>query len=367
MGRYKLEPQSVVGLRRHLMGGRLCTRARAIHLGWSSSPSGVEKAEESDSEETVGDKTKGSERVSRRGFLANAGKIAAAAGVGAVGLSGLASAHTSGEAEVPSYPWAYKKVDPEKVYWNGVALYPKYGCGQGAFEALLTELGSPFNTVPPSILKFGEGGVSGWGSHCGALLGSSAIISLVTGGSAASGQMIKELTGWYTESLGSGSPLCHVSVTEWSKANGVKVESQERKDRCARVTGETAKKAALLLNAWADTNQVAAVFNPRETVVACQTCHGANGTQTVRAGVLQDCVPCHTDQPHRLAGDKLARGYRGGDDLDGAALLLVGYGAQQVACGAHEPKREEQAENEGKDQADETLSGHLAAAVERAH
>jgi hypothetical protein len=237
-------------------------------------------------------------RVSRRGFLANAGKVTAAAGIGALGLSGIASAQTAQPTSTPAYPWPYTKVDPEKVYWNGVALYDKWGCGQGSFEALLTELGAPFNTIPPSILKFGEGGVSGWGSHCGALLGSSAIISLVTGGSADSGKMIKELTGWYTEEIGSGSPLCHVSVTEWSKKNGVKVESQERKERCARVTGETAKKAAMLLNDWADTKGVAAVFTPRESVSACQSCHGANGMQQVRAGVLQDCTSCHTDQPH---------------------------------------------------------------------
>ncbi|HEX9016620.1 MAG TPA: C-GCAxxG-C-C family protein [Chloroflexota bacterium] len=244
------------------------------------------------------EQSKASERVSRRGFLANAGKVAAAAGIGAVSLGGIASAQTTQPSGTAAYPWPYKKVDPEKVYWNGVDLYGKWGCGQGSFQALLTEIGEPFNTIPPSILKFGEGGVSGWGSHCGALLGSSAIISLVTGGSPESGQMIKELTGWYTEFIGSGSPLCHVSVTEWSKANGVKVESDERKARCARVTGETAKKAAMLLNAWADTKSVVSTFGPRATVVECQSCHGANGMGQVRAGVLQDCVPCHTDQPH---------------------------------------------------------------------
>lgn len=241
----------------------------------------------------------GSERVSRRGFLANAGKIAAVAGVSTIGLSSIASAQTPPATKSPAYPWPYTKVDPEKVYQNGRALYYKYGCGQGAFEALLMELGEPFTNIPPSILKFGEGGVAGWGSHCGALLGSSSIISLVTGGAPASGKMIKELTGWYTEFIGSGSPLCHVSVTEWSKQNGVTVESQDRIDRCSRVTGETAKKAALLLNSWADNNgEVAVTFGPRESVVACHSCHGASGMGQVRAGVIQDCVPCHTENPH---------------------------------------------------------------------
>jgi len=235
--------------------------------------------------------------VSRRGFLANAGKIAVAAGVGAVGLTGIASAQTAQPA-LPQYPWPYKKVDPEKVYWSAAALYYKYGCGQAAFQALIEEMGFPFNTVPASILKFGEGGVAGWGSHCGALLGSSAAISLVHGTTPVAGQMITQLTGWYTEFIGSGSPLCHVSVTEWSKANGVTVESQERKDRCSRVAGETAKKAALLLNAYADSNAVDPTFGPRASVVGCLSCHGASAMGQVRSGVLQDCTLCHTDQPH---------------------------------------------------------------------
>ncbi len=235
------------------------------------------------------------EKLSRRGFILSAGKVAAAATVGAAGLSVIAAQATEA-AETPAWPWPYKKLDPEKVYWKGAELYYKYGCGQAAFEAIISELGHPFTTVPAGILKFGEGGVSGWGSHCGALLGSSAAISLAFQGEA-QGKLIKELTGWYTEFIGSGSPLCHVSVTEWSKANGVKVESQERKDRCSRVAGETAKKAVLLMNAQAD-NALQMTFGPRESVVECQSCHGANGMQSIRAGVIQDCVPCHTDKPH---------------------------------------------------------------------
>jgi len=190
-------------------------------------------------------------------------------------------------------------VDPDKVYWSAAALYYQYGCGQATFQALLNELGYPFTTVPTAVLRFGEGGVVGWGSHCGALLGSSAIISLVHGADpATSSKLITQLTGWYTEFIGSGSPLCHVSVTEWCKANGVTVESQERKDRCSRVAGEAAKKAALLLNAYDDTKAVDPTFGPRAAVVACQSCHGASAMGQVRSGVLQDCTMCHTSDPH---------------------------------------------------------------------
>lgn len=237
------------------------------------------------------------QNLSRRGFLAGAGKIALAATAGATGLTVLASQSTQA-ADSPAWPWPYKKLDPEKVYWKAAGFYNQYGCSQAAFEAIISELGQPYTSVPTGMMKFGEGGVAGWGSHCGALLGGSTAIGLVHKDSAVYSKLITELTGWYTEGLGSGSVLCHVSVTEWAKANGVIVESQERKDRCSRVAGEVAKKAVLLLNAQ-DDNQFKAVFAPRDSVVGCQTCHGKNGSQTVRAGVLQDCVSCHTDKPHK--------------------------------------------------------------------
>jgi len=238
-------------------------------------------------------------RLSRRIFLANAGKMAAGAAAGALGLSlaagsqGLAVA-----AEAPEWPWPYKKLDPEAVYWKANAGYYQAGCSFGAFNALVTEAGPPYTTVPTGMMRFGEGGVAGWGSHCGALIGASAFIGLVHKDPAVYSKLINELTLWYTEELGSGSPLCHVSVTEWSKANGVRVESQERKDRCARLTGEVAKKAVLLLNAQAD-NQFQAMVGPRPAVVACLSCHGKSGMENVRNGVLQDCTACHGTDPHK--------------------------------------------------------------------
>jgi hypothetical protein len=242
-------------------------------------------------------KVQSAANLSRRGFLVNAGKIAVAATAGAAGLSVLASQSTEA-ADAPAWPWPYKKLDPEKVYWKAAGFYYQYGCSQAAFEAIISELGQPFTSVPTGMMRFGEGGVSGWGSHCGALLGASAAIGLVHKDSAVYSKLITQMTGWYTEVLGSGSVLCHVSVTEWAKANGVTVESQERKDRCSRVAGEVAKKAVLLLNAQAD-NALEVTFGPRESVVGCLSCHGANGMMNVRAGVLQDCTSCHTDEPHK--------------------------------------------------------------------
>ena len=243
-----------------------------------------------------------SDKLSRRIFLANAGKLAAGAAAGAAGLSlaAVAQVPSAAAADVPQWPWPYKKLDPEAVYWKAYAAYYQGGCSYATFGALVSEAGAPFNTVPAGMMRFGEGGVVGWGSHCGALTGSSAFIGLAYSDPAVYSKLINELTLWYTEQLGSGSPLCHISVTEWSKANGVKVESQERKDRCARVSGEVAKKAVLLLNSQAD-NQFQAQMKVRPAVVGCLTCHGKNGMENVRAGVAQDCTSCHGKEPHRTA------------------------------------------------------------------
>lgn len=228
-------------------------------------------------------------RLSRRGFLSNAGKLAAGATAAAAGISLLATTG-SAAAETPTYPWPYKKLDPEAVYWKAYGIYYKFGCSQGTLEAILSELGSPFTTIPPVMMRYGGGGVVGWGSHCGALNGSSAAISLAF--PADYTKIINELNGWYVQELGSGSPLCHISVTEWCKANGVTEDSQDRIDRCARVTGETAKKAVLLMNAQAD-GQFQATWSPKATTTGCKSCHGPGGRKDVPAGVVQDCVMCH--------------------------------------------------------------------------
>lgn len=237
------------------------------------------------------------EQVSRRGFLASAGKLAVGAAVGASALSFVASRPTEA---ADTNQWVYRPVDPEKVYWNGVAGYYEKACCQGAFDAIMKELGEPFTTIPGYIMKWGEGGGVGMGSHCGALIGSSSAISLAFGTEPeVATKLIKELTAWYMQELGSGSQLCHISVTEWSKANGVGVESQERKDRCARVAGETAKKAVLLMNAQVAGEFKAAFPGTNSSSTSCITCHGNDGRKDVRNGVaIQDCAPCH-DTAHK--------------------------------------------------------------------
>ncbi len=62
-----------------------------------------------------------SDKLSRRNFLANAGKMAAGAAAGAAGLS--LAAVPAAAADVPQWPWPYKKLDPEAIYWRANAGY----------------------------------------------------------------------------------------------------------------------------------------------------------------------------------------------------------------------------------------------------
>lgn len=87
-----------------------------------------------------------------------------------------------------------------------------------------------------------------------------------------------------------GSPLCHASVTGWCKASGFTATSQERKERCARLTGGVAAYAVELLNKHADA-QFKAVFTVPASVRACQTCHGPTNMDNVKTNM--NCTQCH--------------------------------------------------------------------------
>ena len=236
------------------------------------------------------------EQVSRRSFLSSAGKLAAGATAGAIGLS-VAMGKGVEAAETPEYPWKYPGLNPDAVQQAGEELYRKYGCGRGSFEALVASMGEPFTTVPTAMLGFGGAGGAGWGTLCGALNGAACAINLAYPDTKVANKMISQMMGWYTEVHGSGSPLCHASVSAWAAKNGVRTDSQERKDRCAKLTGETARKAAELMNAEMN-GSFTATFGPRWNVVECHSCHGKEGMGSVEAGVMQDCAPCH-DDPHK--------------------------------------------------------------------
>lgn len=230
---------------------------------------------------------------------------------------------------VPAAPWQYVKLDVEEVRKRGHEGYYRGDCGFGGFasiiEALRDKAGFPFTQIPVEMLGFGAGGVSGWGTTCGALIGASAAINLVTDKDNAR-KLVSELLGWYSttplpseksneyavkheflvkeyksdkelaQSV-SNSPLCHASVTGWCLAAKTASGTPERAERCGRLTGDVAAHAVELLNAHLD-GTFAATFKPSEETAGCQTCHtvGKEFDMGQFTNGKMECTDCH--DPH---------------------------------------------------------------------
>ncbi|MCR4420071.1 MAG: C-GCAxxG-C-C family (seleno)protein [Clostridia bacterium] len=180
-----------------------------------------------------------------------------------------------GQAALPPLPWPYKRLDPEVVRRKGYEECSRinncmYGGAAGLILALREAVGYPWTALPELMFVYGAGGVAGLGTTCGALNGAAAVISLLsdpnTGPPACFGP-ITELFEWYcTTKLPTDkheayckvknqpatkaySPLCSFSLWHWFVASGQPMWSDAQKDRCAKVVGDTAARAAEILNA----------------------------------------------------------------------------------------------------------------------
>jgi hypothetical protein len=252
--------------------------------------------------------------TARRKFLAQSGLMTTGMVVGAAGLGGMLQAHENEDAAAPDWPWPYTRLDVEQVRKRGREYYKQGGCMYGASGGLLSVLidkvGYPYTTFPHDMMRYGGGGISGWGTVCGSLNGACAIITLVAG--KAYGKITNELMAWYgvtpfpskianredaLPTTVSNSPLCHVSVNTWCRASGFASGSPQRAERCARLTGDVAAKAAQLLNAHTSGELVTGEFEKS----GCSSCHfmGENyesGQFIIGKG--SNCTDCHGVDPH---------------------------------------------------------------------
>lgn len=216
------------------------------------------------------------------------------------------------------------------------------GCCHGAYNALMKHLadtaGAPFNQLPLDFGGFGGGGIAGYGSICGAVLGGVLVINYVVPNTAPQGatpaqsnvrnRMMVELMRWYegfafptyvpaavdpketgvTLNFGAanlpvlqtvaGSHLCHASVTKWCAANGnANPNGGDKKARCARLTADVAEKVAEMLNGYLSTGAfTSGTPNPTTT---CVSCHGAvtEGDAAPTASGMS-CRACHPETTH---------------------------------------------------------------------
>ena len=243
--------------------------------------------------------------------------VAASAGTAVLTPFVVKNIYAAKESEtIPQVPWTYKRLDPVAVAERAYPGYYKGGCCYGAFEGIVGELkneaGYPYTLIPTEMMIFGEGGMAGTSSVCGALNGAAAAMFLVTGAVERTKrneafEMIRELFNWYEQKAlpdyrpknpkyevkasVSKSPLCHASVTRWCKASGFKSFSKERDERCGWLAASTAKYAVELLNKKADS-----AFKPvhllSSQVQSCRSCHDKGG-QLENSRTTMDCGGCH--------------------------------------------------------------------------
>jgi len=152
-----------------------------------------------------------------------------------------------------------------------------------------------------------SGGIAGWGTICGALAAPVCLISGVVADKKLREEMINELMAWYIHhpfpeyqpaglnlpKVAVGSTLCHISVSKWVNAMDppVTADSKEKKARCAGVSGDTAKKAVEILNAYADTGAFSATHKPDPIVASCMGCHKESAPPFTQG--KENCMSCH--------------------------------------------------------------------------
>ncbi len=249
----------------------------------------------------------GASELGRRDLLRKVGLCT----LGAAGAAGIASAvpgvafAAGGKTE--KWPWPYVKLDPDKTAELAYAEWYRVFCGaaivSSVFGQLREKVGEPYTSFPIDAFIFLEGGVSGWGTICGANAGCNIVTNLIVGprtsGSETGMLMGSELMQHYASTAMptfvpkqpkiaskipqtvSDSPLCHLSVGKWMKASKKDLGSPERKDRCARLTASMAAQLVTLLNQWKDGKYVTKGVVPAksygiQTQHNCNDCHGTN-------------------------------------------------------------------------------------------
>lgn len=220
--------------------------------------------------------------------------------------------------------WKYFHLDPVATAELAYEKYSEGSCMYATIISIVSQLadkfGEPFTSFPIHMFKYGHGGIGGFGSVCGALNGAAALIGLLITDKKVQDRMITDLFQWYEkESLPKFSPakpafdyapaksisnsvLCHASNTNWCKESGFQVNSNERKERCRRLTSDVAEKVTIALNEIS-TNVYLTNVHSNQEVNSCVACHGNDG-KLKNTSVKMSCNSCHTESVgHKIFGD----------------------------------------------------------------
>ncbi len=251
-------------------------------------------------------------KLSRRNLFRNAG----AALIGTAAGSLATRAAVTGGGELPPVPWPYKALDPKAAAETAYQSHYKGGCCYAVFDSIVGELrkqvGAPYTTLPTTMMIFGEGGVAGVGSLCGALNGAAMAIFLTTGKVEKEKRdtafsITQDLFNWYAQTplpdyrpaepkfeivkSACRSNLCHVSVTKWCKVAKCKTTSKERGERCAWLSASVAKRTVEALNAHFE-GAFKVVHKLPAEAQTCRDCHD-KGSELENTRTMTDCGSCH--------------------------------------------------------------------------
>ncbi|MDD4108714.1 MAG: C-GCAxxG-C-C family protein [Prolixibacteraceae bacterium] len=220
--------------------------------------------------------------------------------------------------------WQYAILDPGVTAELAYRYYNEGSCMYATIKSVISQLaemiGEPFTSFPCEMFKYGHGGIGGYGSVCGALNGAAALTGLLISGKSVQDNIIADIFQWYEkESIPvfkpqnphfdftpptsiSNSVLCHASNTNWSNKAGLKIDSNERKERCRRLTGDVAKKVTMVFNEIFSGAYITNTHS-NEAVNTCVSCHGKEGKLNNTA-VKMSCNSCHSESiAHKIFAD----------------------------------------------------------------
>jgi len=220
--------------------------------------------------------------------------------------------------------WDYHPLDPIITANLAYKAYDSGGCMYAVVHSVISQLaakfGEPYASFPTHMMKYGHGGVGGYGTVCGALNGAASLIGLFVAEKETRDALIKDLFDWYevtplpvfkpdTAAFDFIPPLsvckstlCHVSATRWSEVSKHRVKSKERSERCRRLTSDVATRLTTIMNVFADNTYMTASVDD-EATRTCVTCHGETG-KVGNTSTKMNCTSCHDKSlGHRLFGD----------------------------------------------------------------
>ncbi len=242
--------------------------------------------------------------------------------IGGTALGGaiLYNVNSTAETKAPGdFPLTWNPIKPESIQERAYqSAWAKIGCMYGVVESVIGTLadtyGAPYNTFPVAATIYGSGGIGGIGSVCGTVNAGGLIFGLFVEKQEDLFALCNELSLWYEKASMplykpqkpvqdipivasiSGSNLCHVSCSRWSRASGHKLMTMAHFERCNRLVADMAMKIVTMLNQYTG-REIIFTEKLNKFSEGCMTCHGPE-KEKADVSANMSCNTCHED-PHK--------------------------------------------------------------------